>query len=100
MAKSLVIVESPAKAKTIEKYLGASYKVVASYGHVRSLPSKDGSVDVDHDFTPVYEVLEEKKKYIDRIVAEMKGVTTVYLATDLDREGEAIAWHLASGPRD
>jgi DNA topoisomerase I len=96
MAKSLVIVESPAKAKTIEKYLGASFKVVASYGHVRSLPSKDGSVDVDHDFTPVYEVLEEKRKYIDRIVAEMKGVTTVYLATDLDREGEAIAWHLAT----
>ncbi len=96
MAKSLVIVESPAKAKTIEKYLGATYKVVASYGHVRALPSKDGSVDVDHDFTPVYEVLEEKKKYIDRIKAEMKGVDKVYLATDLDREGEAIAWHLAT----
>jgi DNA topoisomerase-1 len=96
MAKSLVIVESPAKAKTIEKYLGPSFKVVASYGHVRSLPSKDGSVDVDHDFTPVYEVLEEKKKYIDRIKAEMKGVDKVYLATDLDREGEAIAWHLAT----
>jgi DNA topoisomerase I len=96
MSKSLVIVESPAKAKTIEKYLGASFKVVASYGHVRALPSKDGSVDVEHDFTPVYEVLEEKKKYIDRIKAEMKGVDKVYLATDLDREGEAIAWHLAT----
>ncbi len=96
MAKSLVIVESPAKAKTIEKYLGDGFKVVASYGHVRALPSKDGSVDVDHDFTPVYEVLDEKKKYIDRIKAEMKGVDKVFLATDLDREGEAIAWHLAN----
>ncbi len=96
MSKSLVIVESPAKAKTIEKFLGKDFKVIASYGHVRSLPSKKGSVDIDNDFAPKYEVIEEKKKYINAIKKEMKGVDKIYLATDLDREGEAIAWHLTN----
>jgi DNA topoisomerase I len=95
MSKALVIVESPAKAKTIEKFLGSGFKVLASYGHVRSIPSKKGSVDVEKDFKPKYEVIETKQKYIDIIEKEMaKGVTEIYLATDLDREGEAIAWHL------
>jgi DNA topoisomerase-1 len=96
MAESLVIVESPAKAKTIEKFLGKGFKVVASYGHVRSLPSKKGSVDVENDFAPVYKVIENKQKYIDAIKKEMKGVKRIYIATDLDREGEAIAWHLTN----
>lgn len=96
MENSLVIVESPAKAKTIEKFLGKGFKVVASYGHVRSIPSKKGSVDVENDFTPIYEVIENKKKYIDKIKKSMKGVKKIYLATDLDREGEAIAWHLTN----
>lgn len=94
MAKNLVIVESPAKAKTIEKYLGADYKVLASYGHVRQLPSKKGSVDVDHEFAPVYEINPSSTKHISAIKKELKDAETLYLATDLDREGEAIAWHV------
>jgi len=94
MAKSLVIVESPAKAKTIEKFLGKGYKVLASYGHVRALPSKQGSVDVEHDFEPLYHVLPESKKQIDLLKKEAGGSDEIILATDLDREGEAIAWHL------
>ncbi|MDT8419271.1 MAG: type I DNA topoisomerase [Desulfuromonadales bacterium] len=94
MAQSLVIVESPAKAKTIEKFLGKGYKVLASYGHVRALPSKQGSVDVEHDFSPKYHVLPESKKHIDLLKKELAKSDELILATDLDREGEAIAWHL------
>src|ERR1041385_750021 len=94
MAKNLVIVESPAKAKTIGKYLGKNYAVKASLGHVKDLPKKDLSVDVDHDFTPVYEVIEGKKKLIAELKTAAKGSDNVYLAADPDREGEAICYHL------
>lgn len=94
MSLNLVIVESPAKAKTIEKFLGPEYRVLASFGHVRALPSKQGSVDIEHDFTPKYAVLPESKKHLDAIKKELKGATSLLLATDPDREGEAIAWHL------
>jgi DNA topoisomerase-1 len=94
MAKSLVIVESPAKAKTIGKYLGKQFVVMASLGHVKDLPKKDLAVDVEHDFTPRYEVIEGKKKLIAELKAAAKGVDSVYLAADPDREGEAICWHL------
>jgi DNA topoisomerase-1 len=94
MAKSLVIVESPAKAKTIEKFLGPNYKVLASYGHVRALPSKQGSVDVEAGFEPRYHVLPESKKQISLLKTEVKKSDELILATDPDREGEAIAWHL------
>ena len=94
MAKSLVIVESPAKAKTIGKYLGKEFIVKASLGHVKDLPKKDLSVDVEHDFTPKYEVIEGKKKLMAELRAAVKGVDSVFLAADPDREGEAICWHL------
>ncbi|GAM09769.1 DNA topoisomerase 1 [Geobacter sp. OR-1] len=94
MPQHLVIVESPAKAKTIEKFLGPDYKVLASFGHVRALPSKQGSVDTEKDFEPKYAVLPESKKHIDAIKRELKGSDTLLLATDPDREGEAISWHL------
>jgi DNA topoisomerase-1 len=94
MSQNLVIVESPAKAKTIEKFLGPDYRVLASFGHVRALPSKQGSVDLAHDFEPKYAVLPESKKHLDIIKKELKGATNLLLATDPDREGEAIAWHL------
>ncbi len=94
MAKSLVIVESPAKAKTIGKYLGKQFIVMASLGHVKDLPKKDLAVDVDHEFTPKYEVIEGKKKLISELKHAAKGVDSVYLAADPDREGEAICWHL------
>jgi len=94
MAHQLVIVESPAKAKTIEKFLGSEYRVLASFGHVRALPSKQGSVDTLNDFEPKYHVLPESKKHIDAIKRELKGADRLLLATDPDREGEAISWHL------
>jgi DNA topoisomerase-1 len=94
MSHNLVIVESPAKARTIEKFLGKDFRVLASYGHVRALPSKQGSVDIEHDFTPKYAVLPESKKHLDAIKKELKITDTLLLATDPDREGEAIAWHL------
>ncbi len=94
MAKSLVIVESPAKAKTINKYLGKDFVVKASLGHVKDLPKKDLSVDVDNGFKPKYEVIEGKKKLIQELRDAAKKVDTVYLAADPDREGEAICWHL------
>lgn len=94
MSHNLVIVESPAKARTIEKFLGKDFRVLASYGHVRALPSKQGSVDIEHDFTPKYAVLQESKKHLDAIKKELKNTDTLLLATDPDREGEAIAWHL------
>jgi len=92
---ALVVVESPAKAKTIEKYLGKGYKVLASYGHVRAFPKRDGSVDPDNDFAITYQVIEDKKKRLDAIDRAMKKADTLILASDLDREGEAIAWHVA-----
>jgi DNA topoisomerase-1 len=94
MSRSLVIVESPAKAKTIEKFLGKGFKVLASYGHVRALPSKQGMVDVTKDFEPKYQILPESKKHIDLLKKEVRLSDELILATDLDREGEAIAWHL------
>ena len=94
MAKSLVIVESPAKAKTIGKYLGKQYIVKASVGHIKDLPKKDLAVDVERDFTPRYEVIEGKKKLITELKQAAKTVESVYLAADPDREGEAICWHL------
>ncbi|MGH9652971.1 MAG: type I DNA topoisomerase, partial [Bryobacteraceae bacterium] len=94
MAKSLVIVESPAKAKTIGKYLGKQYIVKACIGHIKDLPKKDLAVDVERDFTPHYEVIEGKKKLIAELKRTAKTVDSVYLAADPDREGEAICWHL------
>ncbi|MDR1475105.1 MAG: type I DNA topoisomerase [Holosporales bacterium] len=90
----LVIVESPAKAKTINKYLGSDYKVIASYGHVRDLPSKDGSVDPTNGFSMTWEISDRSKRYVDAIVKESKNADEVLLATDPDREGEAISWHV------
>src|SRR3954467_841792 len=95
MAKALVIVESPAKAKTINKYLGSEYKVLASMGHVRDLPKSKLGVDVDKGFEPVYELLATRKKVIGELKAAAKDATDIYIATDPDREGEAIGWHLA-----
>lgn len=92
---AVVVVESPAKAKTIEKYLGKGYKVLASYGHVRAFPKKDGSVDTEHDFALKYEVIEDKKKRLDAIEKALSKADKLILASDLDREGEAIAWHVA-----
>src|SRR6202453_1191185 len=94
MAKSLVIVESPAKAKTIGKYLGKDFVVKASLGHVKDLPKKDLNVDVEKNFEPHYEVIEGKKKLIAELKAAAKGMDSVYLAADPDREGEAICYHL------
>lgn len=95
MAKNLVIVESPAKAKTIIGYLGSDYDVKSSMGHIRGIPSKAGSVDVTNDFAPKYEVDPDKKKVISDLKAAAKNAGSVWLASDEDREGEAIAWHLA-----
>jgi DNA topoisomerase-1 len=95
MSKNLVIVESPAKAKTIEKYLGRDFVVKSSIGHIRGLPSKNGSIDVANNFAPRFEVDPGKKKVISELKKEVKLADTVWLASDEDREGEAIAWHLA-----
>ncbi len=99
MTKNLVIVESPAKARTIERYLGEDYRVLASYGHVRDLPENPGKgklgVDVDNDFAPQYEIPESSRRHVADITRAAKSADTVFLATDLDREGEAIAWHVA-----
>jgi len=93
--KSLVIVESPAKAKTINKYLGPGYEVKASMGHVRDLPAKGLNVDIENDFEPTYDILEGKRRTVISLKAAAKKCDRLFLATDLDREGEAIAWHLA-----
>ncbi len=92
--KNLVIVESPAKAKTIEKFLGADYKVMSSYGHIRDLRKKDFSIDSSGDFTPVYEIPEDKKELVNELKKAASQADMVWLASDEDREGEAIAWHL------
>src|SRR5436309_10260795 len=95
MAKALVVVESPAKAKTINKYLGREYKVIASMGHIRDLPKSKLGVDVDNDFTEQYESILSRKKVIKELKDAAKDATDSYVATDPDREGEAIGWHLA-----
>src|SRR6476620_1690527 len=95
MAKALVVVESPAKAKTINKYLGSDYKVVASMGHVRDLPKSKLGVDVEEGFEPSYEVIASRKKVLKELKDAAKGATEIFVATDPDREGEAIGWHLA-----
>ena len=94
MAENLVIVESPAKAKTIEKFLGGKFKVVSSFGHISDLPSKSLGIDVDNDFKPDYKVSDDKKKVVKNLKDLVKKSNTVWLASDEDREGEAIAWHL------
>ncbi|WP_452221455.1 type I DNA topoisomerase [Lacinutrix salivirga] len=95
MAKNLVIVESPAKAKTIEKFLGKDFKVESSFGHISDLPSKELGIDVEGDFTPTYEVSKDKKAVVKKLKDLAKKAEMVWLASDEDREGEAIAWHLA-----
>lgn len=94
MSSSLVIVESPAKCKTLERYLGKGFKVLASYGHVRDLLPKTGAVDTENDFSMRYEAIERNAKHVDAIKKALKKADTLYLATDPDREGEAISWHL------
>lgn len=94
MQKNLVIVESPAKAKTIEKFLGKDYKVMSSYGHIRDLKTKEFSIDVEHDYAPQYVVPADKKKLVSELKAGAKTAEQVWLASDEDREGEAISWHL------
>src|SRR5690554_465232 len=94
MEKNLVIVESPAKAKTIEKFLGKDFHVMSSYGHIRDLKKKDFSIDIENGFIPVYEIPADKKKVVTELKAAAKKAETVWLASDEDREGEAISWHL------
>lgn len=94
MQKNLVIVESPAKAKTIEKFLGKDYKVMSSYGHIRDLKTKEFSIDIEHDYAPQYVIPADKKKLVSELKSEAKSAEQVWLASDEDREGEAIAWHL------
>ena len=95
MAKYLVIVESPEKVNTIKKFLGSQYEVMASYGHVRDLPKSQLGIDVDHDFEPKYITIRGKGDILSELRKQAKEADKVYLATDPDREGEAIAWHLA-----
>src|ERR1700720_1582823 len=94
MADNLVIVESPAKAKTIKKYLGKNFKVLASYGHVRDLVPKEGAVDPENNFLMKYQVIDRNQKHMDAITKAVKNSDGIYLAPDPDREGEAIAWHV------
>ena len=95
MSRSLVIVESPAKAKTIKKYLGGDFGVEASSGHLVDLPEDELGVDIEKNFKPRYVVIKEKKKFLDNLKKAAEGVKDIYLASDPDREGEAIAWHIA-----
>ena len=94
MQKNLVIVESPAKAKTIEKFLGKDYQVMSSYGHIRDLKTKEFSIDIEHDYAPQYVIPADKKKLVSELKSEAKSAEQVWLASDEDREGEAISWHL------
>ena len=96
MAKALIIVESPSKIKTLKKFLGPNYLIESSVGHIRDLPRKGFGIDTENDFEPQYEVLEDKKEVIDKLTRAAKKVDIVYLSPDPDREGEAIAWHIAS----
>lgn len=95
MQENLVIVESPAKAKTIEKFLGKDFVVKSSFGHIRDLSKKDLGVNLDKDYEPVYEIPSDKRKVVEELSSLAKKTKTVWLASDEDREGEAIAWHLA-----
>src|SRR6478672_246156 len=95
MPKNLLVVESPAKAKTINKYLGKDFTVLASYGHVRDLVPKEGAVDPEHGFAMRYELIDKNEKHVDAIAKAAKGAEHLFLATDPDREGEAISWHIA-----
>ncbi|WP_341808450.1 type I DNA topoisomerase [Wolbachia endosymbiont (group E) of Neria commutata] len=97
---ALLIVESPAKAKTIGKYLGKEFKVAASFGHVRDLPAKNGSVDTNNDFAIKYEIIEKAEKYVEQLVKAASKTADIYLATDPDREGEAIAWHVVEALKE
>src|SRR3970040_1087644 len=94
MAKNLVVVESPAKARTVGRFLGRDYAVIASLGHVRDLPAGRLGVEVTNGFTPQYAILKEKQKVIAELKTAAKAASVIYLATDPDREGEAISWHL------
>ena len=94
MAKNLVIVESPAKVKTIKKFLGTNYTVAASNGHVRDLPKSQMGIDIEHDFEPKYITIRGKGDLLAGLRKEVKKADRIYLATDPDREGEAISWHL------
>ena len=94
MSENLVIVESPAKGKTIQKYLGKGFEVLASYGHVRDLVPKEGAVDPANGYNMRYEIIDRNQRHVDAIARALKKADTLYLATDPDREGEAISWHL------
>lgn len=94
MGQQLVVVESPAKAKTIEKYLGKDFTVLASYGHVRDLLPKEGAVDTEHGFAMRYAEIERNRRHVDAIAKALRSADALWLATDPDREGEAISWHL------
>src|SRR3989338_9208929 len=94
MPKNLVIVESPAKAKTVARYLGKDFKVMSSFGHIRDLPKKDIGVNIEKDFEPTYQIPPDKEKIAKELKTAAKG-STVWLASDEDREGEAIAWHVS-----
>ena len=100
MAKNLLVVESPAKATTINKYLGPDFEVLASYGHVRDLVPREGAVDPEQGFAMHYDIIDRNRKHVDRIVKAARKAEAVYLATDLDREGEAISWHIAEILKD
>jgi DNA topoisomerase-1 len=99
MPANLLIVESPSKAKTLKKYLGKDFEILASYGHVRDLVPKTGAVDPDNDFEMKYEIIERNAKHVDTIAKAVKDADNILLATDPDREGEAIAWHLSRSSR-
>jgi DNA topoisomerase-1 len=96
MIENLVIVESPAKAKTIEKFLGKDFNVVSSFGHIRDLAKKNLGINIEKDFAPDYEVPKEKAKVVSELRKAASGAKTVWIASDEDREGEAIAWHLVN----
>ena len=100
MAKNLVIVESPAKARTINKFLGKNYLVTSSMGHIIDLPKSRIGVDVEHDFKPEYIVMPDRKKNLTALKKELKGKEAVYLCADPDREGEAISWHIMNALAD
>jgi DNA topoisomerase-1 len=95
MGKSLIIVESPAKIKTLKKFLGSSFIFESSLGHIRDLPEREFGIDVEHDFEPKYVVLPDKEEVINKLKKAAKNCDTVYLSPDPDREGEAIAWHIS-----
>ncbi len=95
MANSLVVVESPTKVKTIKKFLGSGFDVVASMGHIKDLPKSTLGIDLENNFEPTYNVIEAKKKTIDELKKAAKNAENIYLAPDPDREGEAIAWHIS-----